>query len=154
MTAHDSALRSIIIMPGLQRGTSRPAAAFALVIAVIAMGMSGCATSPSSDTAAPPGMFAGDDVVSFTVEGMACRNCANEIARELEALPGVRGAMIDFDSSTAKVALDPDPAKAASMDEFQAAVEHWRTEHFSVKEDPDCLDPARREQMQNKSSEE
>jgi copper chaperone CopZ len=91
-------------------------------------------------------MFEGDHVVTFQVEGMACRNCAREIAHEIEELPGVKAAMIDFDTKTAKVALQP--TNGASMDEINAAVEHWRVEHFGVKDDPDCLDPARREELQ------
>jgi copper chaperone CopZ len=112
----------------------------------IGLGPAGCASS-QNDSSASPGMFDGPNTVSFKVEGMACRNCAKEIARELEDVPGVKAATIDFDTATAKVSLDPnDPA---SMDSLNAAVEHWRTEHFSVKEDPQCLDPKKREELQN-----
>lgn len=105
--------------------------------------LAGCAFSHKT---ASPGMFEGPNVVSFQVEGMACPNCAKHIAQELEELPGVRGAMIDFDSKTAKVALDP--SNGATMEQLHAAVEHWRIEHFGAKEDPDCLDPAKREELQ------
>ena len=116
-----------------------------------AMAFTGCASSHSTaQPAASPGAFAGHDgpVVAFNVDGMACRNCANEIARELMEVPGVHAAAIDFDTATARVALDPDPAKAASMQSLHEAVEHWRKEHFSAVEDPNCLDPARRAELQ------
>ena len=114
-----------------------------LAIASFAILATSCASSRQSSS---PGMFEGDNVVTFQVEGMACRNCAKEIAHELEEVPGVKAAMIDFDTRTAKVALDP--ADGATMAELKAAVEHWRIEHFGVKEDPNCLDPAKREELQ------
>ena len=116
---------------------------FSLIVSCFLFALAGCA---SSQKTASPAMFDGPNVVSFQVEGMACRNCANEIAHELEELPGVRGAMIDFDTKTAKVALDPN--NGASMEQLRAQVEHWRVEHFGVKEDPNCLDPARRAELQ------
>jgi copper chaperone CopZ len=110
----------------------------------------GCASNDKADEARLAAL-SGDHVVSFKVEGMACRNCANEIARELEEVPGVMAAMIDFDTATAKVALDPDPSRAATMEQLQSAVEHWRKEHVSAKVDSDCLDPQRREELQRAS---
>jgi copper chaperone CopZ len=121
--------------------------------------LGGCASSASSAPGGPDapalGTFKGHDgpVIAFKVQGMACRNCANEIARELMEVPGVHGATIDFDTATAQVALDPDPAKAATMQALHTAVEHWRSEHFSVKEDPNCLDPQRREEIQRGQTE-
>lgn len=119
------------------------ARSFSFIVSCCLFALAGCASSQKN---ASPGMFEGDNVVTFQVEGMACRNCANEIARELEELPGVRAAMIDFDTKTAKVALEP--TNGATMDELKAAVEHWRVEHFGQKDDPNCLDPARRAELQ------
>lgn len=119
-----------------------------LLIGGGAAGLASCAADRSATQEARLAALTGENVVTFRVDGMACRNCANEIARELEEVPGVRAAMIDFDSATAKVALDADPSKAASMEQLHAAVEHWRAEHFAVKEDPNCLDPAKREEIQ------
>lgn len=116
------------------------------VVCVLALGA--CATSQAKQQEARLAALSIEHVVTFKVEGMACRNCANEIAHELEEVPGVKAAAIDFDSSTAKVALDPNPNKAARMDQLRAAVERWRTEHFSAVEDPNCLDPAKREEIQ------
>ncbi len=110
--------------------------------------LSSCASDQNVAQEARLAALAGQNVVTFKVEGMACRNCANEIARELEEVPGVKAAMIDFDSATARVALDADPTKAASMESLHAAVKHWRDDHFSAKEDPNCLDPKKREEMQ------
>lgn len=124
----------------------------ACVILAGTIAFSGCASSSQQRAAeTSPGMFAGENVLSFKVEGMACRNCAKEIAHELEEVPGVRAAMIDFDSATAKVAVDPDPAKAPSLEALHAAVEQWRREHFSLPDDPNCLDPARRAELQRES---
>ena len=79
-------------------------------------------------------------------EGMACPNCAKELEHELEEIPGVTDASINFKSKKATVQLNPDkPATRADMD---AAIAHWKKEHFSAKEDPNCLDPQKREEMQ------
>lgn len=111
----------------------------------------GCASQEKADEARLAAL-AGEHVVSFKVESMACRNCAREIAHELEQVAGVKAAIIDFDTATARVALDPDPARAATLEQLHAAVDHWRQEHFSIKEDPNCLDPQRREQLQRESA--
>src|SRR5262245_38068158 len=126
--------------------------------------ISGCATSQSpQSSAASLGSFKdAEDIVTLKIEGMACRNCANEVARELMEVPGVKGAAVDFDSATARVALDhprnarnpgdaasPTPDRAATVEALRAAIEHWRAAHFAVKEDPNCLDPQRRQELQS-----
>src|SRR5688572_21741737 len=74
------------------------------------------------------------NTVTFKVDGMACPNCAKHIAEELQEIPGVRSATIDFDSATARVQLDPE--RPASRESIDAAVAQWRKEHFAAKEDP------------------
>lgn len=100
----------------------------------------------SSDRLSSGAMAEHGRVVTFQVEGMACRNCANEIARELREVPGVTDASVDFDRSSAAVVLDDDDP--ATMAELQAAVSHWKTTHFALEYDPDCLDPERRKELQ------
>jgi copper chaperone CopZ len=137
-------------MPDQSRTVIRFAAC--LLVAAGSAVLSGCAASHhNSSQTASLGSFDDDpaNIVSFKVNGMACRNCANEIARELMEVPGVKAAAIHFDSATARVALDPHSDKPAMMQSLHAAVEHWRQEHFAVKEDPNCLDPERREQLQS-----
>lgn len=112
------------------------------------LAISGCA-APERELSISDAIFSGPDTVSMKIDGMACHNCARHIAHELEEVPGVRAAAVDFDSSTAKVALDP--ANPASMDSLNAAVAQWRTEHFSAEEDPECLDPRRREEIKKGS---
>lgn len=85
------------------------------------------------------------ETVSFKVEGMACQNCAKHIEEELQAVPGVRKASIDFASKTARVTLDRE--HPATMEELNAAVAAWKAEHFAAEEDPECLDPKRREEI-------
>ena len=114
-----------------------------VVIAVWAAG-AGCS---SSQTASAGAMADGSPIVTFQVEGMACRNCANEIAHELKDVPGVVDASVDFDSGKATVALDRD--NPATMQQLQGAVSHWKTTHFALEEDPDCLDPERRKAILN-----
>ncbi len=115
----------------------------ALVLAMVLVGSPGCtANRDRDDVLLAPGAA---NTVSFKVEGMACRNCAREIVHELMEVPGVRGATVNFDTATATVAVDPDAP--ASMESLQAAVEHWRKEHFGAQEDPNCLDPARRAEI-------
>ncbi|MEX2219061.1 MAG: cation transporter [Phycisphaerales bacterium] len=108
----------------------------ASIIALAAACIAGASACTSTRTA---------DTVTFKVGGMACPNCAKHIAEELEEIPGVRSASIDFDSATARVQLDPQ--RPASRESLDAAVAKWRKEHFAAKEDPECLDPTKREEL-------
>lgn len=110
----------------------------ALVSAAALAVLSGCVYS-HSETRTSPGM------VSFKVDGMACENCAKDIAHHLAEVPGVKTAKVDFASKKATVTLDE--ANPAKMEQLNAAVEAWRTEHFGAKEDPNCLDPKAREEI-------
>lgn len=110
----------------------------ALVSAAALAVLSGCVYS-HSETRTSPGM------VSFKVDGMACENCAKDIAHHLAEVPGVKSAKVDFASKKATVTLDE--ANPAKMEQLNAAVEAWRTEHFGAKEDPNCLDPKAREEI-------
>lgn len=93
----------------------------------------------------------GPNAVRIKVDGMACPNCARHIAAALAEVPGVRGASVDFASKTAYVDLDPN--HPATIEALHAAVEHWRTEHFAQEEDPECLDPERRKELQQQMGE-
>ena len=89
-------------------------------------------------------------MVTFKVDGMACPNCAKHISEELEEVPGVKAAAVDFETKTAKVGMDP--ANPASMETLEATVAKWKKEHFAAKEDPECLDPAKREEIKKEES--
>ncbi len=106
------------------------------LLALALAALAGCASSTSTD---------GASTLTMKVEGLACPNCAEGVAHELQEVRGVKNATVDFDSSTATVQLDP--ANPASKAELEAAVAKWRTEHFGAAEDPDCLDPAKREEI-------
>ncbi len=84
--------------------------------------------------------------MTFRVEGMACPNCAKHVAEALQEVPGVKSASVNFDTKIATVALDP--SKPATIKALQASVAAWHTEHFSQEEDPECLDPVRRKELQ------
>lgn len=115
----------------------------AILLAAALVASPGCSANRDRENALlAPGA---PNTVSFKVEGMACRNCAREIVHELMEVPGVRAAAVNFDTATATVAVDPDAP--ASMESLQAAVEHWRKEHFAAEEDPNCLDPQKRQQI-------
>jgi copper chaperone CopZ len=100
-------------------------------------GLAGCASTGTNN--ADAGM------ISVPIEGMACPNCAKEIEGELAKVPGVRKATVNFDKKVANVTLDSD--RPATREQLNAAVEHWRVEHFGVEEDENCLDPQRREEI-------
>lgn len=100
-------------------------------------------TSSRNDVAT--GAFADSETITLKVDGMACRNCANEIARELKQVPGVKDAMVNFDQKQAIVALDD--TNPASRNDLNAAIIHWKVEHFGLEVDPDCEDPQRREEI-------
>lgn len=88
--------------------------------------------------------------VGFAVDGMACANCANEVAHTLEGVPGVKHARVDFQRKWATVSLDPQ--RPASMGALQSAVSDWRKEHMGAEEDPQCLDPQARKALQEKGT--
>lgn len=100
-------------------------------------GLAGCASTATSD--ADPGMM------SVPVEGLACPNCAKEVETEIAKVPGVRKATVNFDKKVANVTLDPD--HPATREQIDAAVAHWRVEHFGADEDANCLDPKKREEL-------
>lgn len=107
----------------------------------------GCATSGSTTS---PGIVRNGDSVSFPVEGMACPNCAKEVEHALQQVPGVKAAAVDFKSSRATVTLSAE--HAATVEQLQGAVAAWHKEHFTQEEDPNCLDPAKRQEMQKKGA--
>lgn len=100
--------------------------------------------------ASTSGHGASAGMISLPIEGMACANCAKEIEGELAQVPGVRKATVNFDKKLANVTLDPD--RPATREQLNAAVEHWRKEHFGAEEDANCLDPKRREEIKAEQS--
>lgn len=111
-----------------------------LLVCIGSLGLAGLAGCASTNTTyADPGM------ISVPIEGMACANCAKEIEGELAKVPGVRAATVNFDKKVANVTLDSD--RPATREELNAAVEHWRVEHFGATDDANCLDPQRREEI-------
>jgi copper chaperone CopZ len=113
----------------------------ALVLAVAAL--AGCATNETAEKSSAAEL--GPNTVALKVDGMACQNCAKHIAEELQAIPGVKSASVDFDTKMATVHLDPN--NPASTDSLNAAVAKWKKDHFTQEEDPECLDPAKRKEM-------
>jgi copper chaperone CopZ len=111
-------------------------APFAGALVGIVIASSGCAISPREGT---------DGSVLLKIDGMACANCAKHIERELEAVPGVESASVSFAAKTATVRLDAE--RPASLEQLNAAVAAWKREHFAADEDPDCLDPERRQEI-------
>lgn len=112
-------------------------------IAFLALACSAC-TIPAKHPASPG--VVGPNTVSFQVDGMACPNCAKHVAETLQAVPGVKSAQVTFETKTAVVELDP--ANPATMQALRNSVSAWHKEHFSQEEDPECLDPAKRKELQ------
>lgn len=100
-------------------------------------GLGGCASTTTNDASA--------GMISVPVEGLACPNCAKEVETELAKVPGVRKATVNFDKKIANVTLDPE--HPATREQIDAAVAHWRKEHFGAEEDANCLDPKKREEL-------
>ncbi|MFO0858505.1 MAG: heavy-metal-associated domain-containing protein [Phycisphaerales bacterium] len=78
-------------------------------------------------------------VISFTVEGMGCPNCAKELTEILRGVPGVTEAKVCFEDKKAFVTLDKD--RPATMEAIQAAVAKRQEEHLKLENDPNCLKP-------------
>ncbi len=80
------------------------------------------ATLPTVLTSQPE---AGEVVRVFDVEGMCCNGCAPKVHKALAEAPGVREAVVDFDTQTARaiVKADADVAsleKAMTFDDYTA----------------------------------
>ena len=132
------------------RRLARP---FTVASIVLVAALAGCSSSrPHEISRAEEAMLNGPHAVAFKVDGMACPNCAKHIEHELAEVPGVRAARVNFETKTAKVALDE--SAPASMDSLQAAVSKWKLEHFSAEKDPECLDPAKREEIKKQQQDE
>jgi copper chaperone CopZ len=115
----------------------------AILACAVALSLAGCATNQTTDQASAADL--GPNTVRLTVDGMACTNCAKHIAEELKEVPGVTNARVDFATKTATVELDPN--NPASTESLNTAVAKWKKDHFTQKEDPECLDPAKRREM-------
>ncbi len=110
----------------------------------------GCAAKNGGDAVTSSGVVRTRDWTSFPVEGMACPNCAKDIVAYLERVPGVTSAKVDFASARATVNFNPD--QSPTLAQLQAAVATWHKEHFAQEEDPECLDPAKRKELQQKGA--
>lgn len=62
-------------------------------------------------------------VLSFSVSGMTCAGCSVTVQRSLSAVPGVKSAIVDFESATARVevAADKLPATSVLVEAVEAA---------------------------------
>jgi copper chaperone len=53
--------------------------------------------------------------ITIRIEGMSCGGCARNVAKALEALPGVAGAEVSLERACAIVQYDPATIDAAAM---------------------------------------
>jgi len=53
--------------------------------------------------------------VTIKIEGMSCNGCARNVAKALEALPGVTGAEVSLEQACAVVQYDPAAVDATAM---------------------------------------
>lgn len=122
-----------------------PAIIFALIAVLM---MKGCAAAPRNDAAASTRCSPEEQqncicktsgVISFTVEGMGCPNCAKELTEVLRGVPGVTDAKVCFEDKKAFVTLDKD--HPATMEAIEAAVAKRQEEHLKLESDPNCVKP-------------
>lgn len=126
----------LLILPGI-------IAAFVAILT-----MHGCAASGDKPAAAA-GRCSSEEkahcickepsVISFTVEDMACPNCAKELQAVIAAVKGVKAAKVCFEDKKAFVTLDRD--HPATMEAIQAAVAKRQEEHSKMESDPNCIKP-------------
>lgn len=59
----------------------------------------------------------------YSVSGMTCAGCSVTVQRSLSAVPGVKSAIVDFESATARVemAADKPPATSVLVEAVEAA---------------------------------
>ncbi len=126
----------LLILPGI------------IVALVLMLTMHGCAASGEKPVASGSKCSPEEQkscickepgVISFSVEGMGCPNCAKELQAVLVAVPGVKSAKVCFEDSKAFVTLDKD--HPATMEAIEAAVAKRQEEHLKLESDPNCLKP-------------
>lgn len=72
----------------------------------------------SSRVAAMEGVIpAGATLVTYTVEGVECGNCAKGLRTALEATPGVSAALVNVDTGRIEVGYDPKKITAEKIAE-------------------------------------
>lgn len=105
--------------------------------------MSGCSTDPSlvrsecSPEEQAHCICKTPGVISFTVEGMGCPNCAKELTEVLRGVPGVTAAKVCFEDKRAFVTLDKD--HPATMEAIKAAIDTRMEDHLRLERDPNCV---------------
>lgn len=79
-----------------------------LLSANLLTGCAGSAKSSSAAVAADPGPITGSSA-TLIVHGMSCPLCANNVDKQLMAIPGVESVNVDMGSGEVKVALATQP---------------------------------------------
>jgi copper chaperone CopZ len=80
-----------------------------MLLAASAIPFTSC-SKPEADNAPP-------QKVSLTVKGMTCQGCANTITAALKMQPGVKKAVVVFDTSTATVEFSEGKVTPAQLAE-------------------------------------
>ena len=73
---------------------------------------------------------AGATLVTYTVEGVECGNCAKGIRAALESTPGVSAALVNTDTGRIEVGYDP---KKITADEIAETINRLESGKYKAK---------------------
>jgi copper chaperone CopZ len=73
---------------------------------------------------------AGATLVTYTVEGVECGNCAKHIRTALESTPGITAALVNTDTGRIEVGYDP---KKITADEITATINKLESGKYKAK---------------------
>ena len=82
-------------------------------------------------TAAMEGSIpAGATLVSYTVDGVECGNCAKDIRTVLESTPGISAALVNTEKGTIEVGYDP---KKITKEEIAETINRLESGKYKAK---------------------
>jgi copper chaperone CopZ len=95
--------------------------ALALLSLCVGCGPNGSADAKLSTTGANLAETKGMTIREFTIEGMACQGCADNVTNAITKIPGVQSADVSLDAKKAVVVADPSLVPSEKIEASVAA---------------------------------
>jgi copper chaperone CopZ len=95
--------------------------ALGLLSLCVGCGQDGSGDTKLSTTGANPRETAGMATREFTVEGMMCQGCADNVTNAIAKIPGVRSAKVSLAEKRAVVVADPSQVPSDKIEAVVAA---------------------------------
>jgi copper chaperone len=95
--------------------------AFGLLTLCVGCGPAGSADAKLSTTGANPAETKGMTTREFTIDGMACQGCADNVTNAIAKIPGVQSAKVSLAEKKAVVVADPSQVPSDKIEASVAA---------------------------------